>query len=72
MQKTMMLKLKCYPPRSVENVDEAIKLLDAITAVDATTPTGTQALQIKKQAETIKQRLEQKKDKTALPATQPK
>ena len=72
MQKTMMLKLKCYPPRSVENVDEAIKLLDAIAAVDATTPTGTQALQIKKQAETIKQRLEQIKDKTALPATQPK
>jgi thioredoxin-related protein len=57
LQKVMMLKINLYPPRSVENCEKAMALMDEVVAVDATTKTGKMAERIKKSAEMYKQRL---------------
>jgi len=67
-QKAMMLKLQLYPPRTVENVNKALALLDAVVAIDAQSDTGTQAAGIKPQAEMFKKRLEANRAKPELKA----
>lgn len=57
-QKTMMMKLNLYPPRTVENINKALALLDEVITLDAQSDTGKQAAAIKPRAEQMKQRLE--------------
>lgn len=60
LQKVMMIKINCYPPRSAENCEKVMALMDQVTAIDANTEAGKTAARIKKSAEMYKKRLEAK------------
>lgn len=65
-QKAMMLKLRLYPPRTIENINKVLVLMDQVIAIDAQSETGKMAAAIKPQAEKYKQRLESAPKQKAL------
>ena len=57
-QHIMIIKLGLYPPNTVENINKALVILDAIVAVDARSETGKKAAAIKPTAEMFKKQFE--------------